>query len=124
MISFGALRPISIWMSKAQVDDALWLGEWTFRRRSDRCTIRRVPDGNVRCLLTVDENGRTRTYGFSSLDRLIAFQADMEAFFVRTGWTLEAFAPERRAGRDRRNAPRVGNDRRRWWTDPTRPESG
>jgi hypothetical protein len=48
--------------------------------------------------------------------RLTTFQADMEAFLVQSGWSFEAFSPDRRSGRDRRQFPRV-SDRRRWWTD-------
>lgn len=95
-----------------------WRAEWIFRRRSDRCTLRRIQEEDGRCILSVNENGQERAYAFSEPDRLIAFQSDMEAFLVRTGWALESFSPERRTGRDRRRSPRVDNDRRRWWTDP------
>lgn len=94
------------------------VAEWTFQRRSDRCVVRRIPHADGSGVLEVCDNGRTRTYTFSELDRLIAFQENMEAFLVRTGWALESFMPERRRGRDRRRMPRIDNDRRRWWTDP------
>lgn len=88
---------------------------WTFRRRGDRLLLRReeTPSG---VHLVVTENGTSRSFAFSSLSRLVAFQSDMEAFLVRTGWTFIAFAPERRRGRDRRRMPRM-TERRRWWTD-------
>lgn len=67
-------------------------------------------------MLVVEENGVPRTYQFQDADRLVAFQSDMEAFLVRTGWSLLEFSPDRRTGNDRRRFPRV-DERRRWWTD-------
>jgi len=95
------------------------LAEWTFRRREDRLTLRRERT-NQGCQLVVTENGRPRTFTFRDLERLVAFQNDMEEFLVRTGWSLADFAPDRRTGCDRRTMPREGNDRRRWWTDVVR----
>ena len=92
------------------------LAAWTFRRREDRLTIQRQATDQGLQLL-VSKNGQPRAYGFSSLDRLIAFQCDMEAFLVQTGWSLADFTPDRRRGADRRDLPRVALDRRRWWTD-------
>src|SRR5689334_2254569 len=88
---------------------------WTFRRRSDQLLLRReeTPTG---VHLVVVENGTTRSFAFNDIERLIAFQSDMEAFLVRTGWTFVAFTPDRRTGRDRRQMPRM-TERRRWWTD-------
>jgi hypothetical protein len=90
-------------------------GVWTFRRRSERLLLQReeTPTG---VNLVVIENGTCRSFAFNNLDRLVAFQADMEAFLVRTGWTFSAFSPDRRMGRDRRQMPRM-TERRRWWTD-------
>jgi hypothetical protein len=92
---------------------------WTFRRRAEQLLLRReaTPTG---VNLVVVENGTTRSFGFSDAERLIAFQSDMEAFLIRTGWTFVAFSPDRRTGRDRRRMPRI-SERRRWWTD-SRPE--
>jgi hypothetical protein len=93
------------------VDDPLW----TFGRLEQRIVLRRQQtDEGV--LLLVTENGTPRSYGFRDLERLVAFQSDMEAFLVRTGWSLIEFSPERRSGRDRRQFPRI-DERRRWWTD-------
>jgi hypothetical protein len=91
---------------------------WTFRRRSEQLLLRReqTPTG---VNLVVIENGTPRSFAFSDVDRLIAFQTDMESFLVRTGWTFVAFSPERRSGRDRRQMPRM-TERRRWWTDGRR----
>jgi hypothetical protein len=88
---------------------------WTFRRRSEQLQLRReeTPTG---VHLVIVENGTHRSFAFTGLDRLIAFQSDMEAFLIRTGWTFAAFAPDRRTGRDRRQMPRL-TERRRWWTD-------
>jgi hypothetical protein len=88
---------------------------WTFKRRSEQLLLRReeTPTG---VNLLVMENGTCRSFAFTDLDRLVAFQADMEAFLVRTGWTFSAFVPDRRLGRDRRQMPRM-TERRRWWTD-------
>lgn len=108
-------------MREVSPNDVLSRAEWTFRRRSDHCALRRTFEADGTWILSVCENGRVRSYPFSALDRLVAFQADMEAFLVRTGWALESFTPERRAGRDRRRSPRIDNDRRRWWTDPVPP---
>jgi hypothetical protein len=88
---------------------------WTFRRRSDVLLLRRE-ESPTGVNLVVCENGTSRSFAFTSLDRLIAFQSDMEAFLVRTGWTFTSFVPERRTGRDRREMPRM-TERRRWWTD-------
>jgi len=105
-------------MSTVLPDDPSLVAEWAFQRRADRCVIRRIPDTDGGGVLEVCGNGPARSYSFSELDRLIAFQSNMEAFLTRTGWTLESFTPEHRRGRDRRRLPRINNDRRRWWTDP------
>jgi hypothetical protein len=90
---------------------------WTFGRLQERVVLRReqAADG---ILLLVTENGTPRSYRFSDVGRLLAFQSDMEAFLVRTGWSLLEFSPDRRTGRDRRQFPRLA-ERRRWWTDGT-----
>lgn len=91
----------------------------TFHRRQDVLAISReqIDQGYQ---LVVTECGRPRTFSFSDLARLTTFQHDMEAFLVRTGWTLADFTPDRRTGDDRRDLPREENDRRRWWTDVVR----
>jgi hypothetical protein len=95
---------------------------WTFRRRDDRLTIRREQSEQAWQLVVV-EGGRSRVFTFTDLARLVVFQHDMEAFLVRTGWSLADFTPDRRGSRDRRGFPRDGNDRRRWWTDVVRDPS-
>jgi hypothetical protein len=86
---------------------------WTFGRQHERLSIGRRPDV---CTLVVVTPGEEREYRFADLSTLISFQADMETFLLKTGWTLLKFSPERRAGRDRRRFPRL-EERRRWWTD-------
>jgi hypothetical protein len=88
---------------------------WTFRRRAEQLSLRRE-ETTSGVNLVVSENGTTRSFGFSDVDRLIAFQSDMEAFLIRTGWTFVTYSPDRRTGRDRRRMPRM-TERRRWWTD-------
>src|SRR5690242_7456035 len=98
-------------MQQGMITDSVW----TFGRREERVRLRReeTSDG---LLLVVDENGTPRSYSFHDLNSLIAFQNDMEAFLVRTGWSLLEFSPDRRSGIDRRQFPRM-EERRRWWTD-------
>lgn len=92
------------------------LPSWTFARGADRVVLRRdeTPDG---VNLMVEGEGVPRVYPFADVVKLIKFQSDMEAFLLRTGWQFVAYSPERRSGGDRRDMPRLANDRRRWWTD-------
>jgi hypothetical protein len=76
-----------------------------------------TPDG---VNLTVEGEGVPRIYPFPDIVKLVKFQSDMEAFLLRTGWQFIAFSPDRRGGVDRRDMPRLANDRRRWWTDGVR----
>jgi hypothetical protein len=105
-------------VSNGSNDESRLIGAWTFRRRSQRLTVQQQRHEGGGFLLLVVEDGQPRSYTFSDFQRLVAFQSDMEAFLIRTGWLLDAFTPERRGGRDRRRMPRTEIDRRRWWTDP------
>ena len=88
---------------------------WTFGRGKERIQIGRSPDT---CdLVVMTSPTQPRRYSFNDWPTLNAFQADMEAFLLKTGWTLIQYWPERRGGRDRRGFPRL-EERRRWWTDP------
>jgi hypothetical protein len=98
-------------------DESLPSVEWTFRRKAERVVVRREDHGEGDVWLSVTDRLKERCYSFASLEQLQTFQSNMEAFLVRTGWVLEAFAPERRSGRDRRRMPRIDDERRRWWTD-------
>lgn len=91
-------------------------GVWTFARGADILEISRqnLDDGIV---LAIAGDGAPRSYFFEECGRLEIFQKDMETLLLKTGWSFVSFAPNRRAGRDRRSWPRRANDRRRWWTD-------
>jgi hypothetical protein len=88
---------------------------WIFARGDERLEIRRVPVGDGVALVIV-ENGQEKTYRFADLPSLVRIQHDMERFYLKAGWSLVEFWPERRGYRDRRRMPRL-SERRRWWTD-------
>ena len=89
---------------------------WTFGKGGDRLSLGRQSESDA--FVVAGPNEEVREYRFTDPARLLAFQSDMEAFLLRTGWTLLAYSPERRRRRrDRRGFPRLA-DRRRWWTDP------
>ena len=91
---------------------------WTFRRADERIAVVRCDMGEGSTLSLITTNDPPRQCYFADLPKLLQFQADMEAFLLRTGWSLMEFSPERRRdGRDRRGFPRIDDDRRRWWTD-------
>jgi hypothetical protein len=92
---------------------------WTFERQGERLVLHREETATGVNLVVVSENGVPRCYPFDTMDRLVAFQSDMELLLVRTGWSFIAFTPDRRTGRDRRGMPRI-SERRRWWTDGVR----
>jgi hypothetical protein len=89
---------------------------WVFARGQERLTLQRRQSAEG-MVLVIDDGAMPRSYPFQDEVALIAFQTDMEGMLLQTGWLLEAFEPEQRAGRDRRSWPRLANDRRRWWTD-------
>jgi hypothetical protein len=89
---------------------------WTFTRDGKYLVLQRDEDADGHSLRIVSED-RVRTVSFHEVSALIIFQTDMEALLVRTGWSLESFAPERRHDHERRMFPRENPDRRRWWTD-------
>jgi len=87
---------------------------WTFGRGDERVRIGR---GSDTCdLVVMTDPNQPRRYSFNDWSSLNAFQADIEARLLNTGWTLLEYSPERRRRRNRRSRPRV-DDRRRWWTD-------
>jgi hypothetical protein len=88
---------------------------WTFSRAEQTLEIRRTPvaDGHR---LAITGDGSPRSFFFGDMAALVAFQSDMEAFLLKTGWSFLKFSPERRTGVDRRGWPRL-TERRRWWTD-------
>jgi hypothetical protein len=91
---------------------------WTFVRGDERLTLFH-DDARSGVNLTVAGTGTPRTIHFSTLERCVRFQADMETFLLRTGWIFSEFSPERRSGAERRGLPRIA-ERRRWWTDSVR----
>ena len=92
---------------------------WTFGRGDERVRIGR---GSDTCdLVVMTAANQPRRYSFKDWATLKAFQADIEARLLNTGWTLLQYSPERRRGRDRRDRPRH-EDRRRWWTDSAEPQ--
>lgn len=87
---------------------------WTFGRGDERVRIGR---GSDTCdLVVMTSPNQPRRYSFKDWSSLNAFQADIEALLLNTGWTLLQYSPERRRGRDRSGGSRL-EDRRRWWTD-------
>jgi hypothetical protein len=95
---------------------------WTFTRDGRQLEIRRA-SAEEGMLLGIHGDGPPRTSLFADLDRLMTFQQDFEKFLLATGWTFQAYSPERRQGRERRHFSRLLADRRRWWTDGAPPIS-
>jgi hypothetical protein len=91
---------------------------WTFVRGEERLELCRE-ETRTGINLVVAGSGVPRTIAFSTLERLVSFQSDMETLLLRTGWHFTAFSPEQRSATDRRGFPRI-TERRRWWTDSTR----
>ena len=102
-----------LWKALRRTDTAP-MTLWTFGKEKERIGLGRPSDS---CALVVERLGMpVSEYRFEDEARLQAFQADMEAFQLRTGWTLLNYSPDRRRYRDRRGFPRL-TERRRWWTD-------
>ena len=92
---------------------------WTFVRGEDdgeQLTIVRVVEDDESARITVTTQGSSRSFEFGNSDAATRFQANMEEFLLKTGWSFVRFSPERRTGTDRRTFPRL-HERRRWWTD-------
>lgn len=83
----------------------------TFGKGKDRISLGRRSESGV--LIVVRARDQVHEYRFADVSSLRAFQADMEAFLQKTGWTLLEHSPERRRrDRDRRRIPRLGERRR------------
>jgi hypothetical protein len=93
---------------------------WTFARGAERLEISRR-DGDGQAVLTIVGADGARSYNFRTLVALTNFQCDMEELLLKTGWSFVQFSPNQRTGRERRRAPRILGDRRRWWTDEPTP---
>jgi hypothetical protein len=87
-----------------------------FQRGDERLVLQRYDEQEGLALVITNAEG-SRSVSFKEFAALVTFQANMEQFLVRTGWSLATFKPERRRYQDRRLFPRVQPDRRRWWTD-------
>ena len=89
---------------------------WTFGRGPHRLEIQReeTSDGALLVVSGGDAPGSTL---FPNIAALIRYQTQFEAALLDAGWSLIAFAPERRSA-EGRGASRDTFDRRRWWTDP------
>ena len=88
---------------------------WTFERAGERLILQRCTSPDLALVILSDDTARR--VPFEDVAALIVFESDMQAFLVRTGWTLTEFTPERRGYTERRTFPRREVDRRRWWTD-------
>ena len=95
---------------------------WTFERGPQRITLLRAKDCDPLVLTVLVEGDTPRRYEFEFEYALMRFQSNMEMFLLKTGWSFAGFSPERRKGRDRRNFPRIDDERRRWWTDSVTPK--
>jgi hypothetical protein len=95
-------------MSLSQSDDS---GErmtlrWVFVRGDARIEVcRPVAPTSTQIEVTVG-GGEPRAFNFADRPALVAFHAGFEQALITTGWRLSEFAPQRRSGADRRNAPR------------------
>ena len=92
---------------------------WMFVRGSERLTIERP---TILKLVVSMPGGEPRAFDFESTAALMEFQVGFEKHLTATGWSLEAFHPERRSGGDRRGAPRPGATDRRVLPWPGMPE--
>jgi len=90
---------------------------WTFGRGPHRLEIQRE-DTSDGALLVVSGGDAPGSTLFPNIAALIRYQTQFEAALLDAGWSLVAFAPERRSHVERRAARRDTFDRRRWWTDP------
>ena len=93
---------------------------WLFVRGGERLTIERP---TILKLVVSAPGGEPRTFDFESTVALMEFHVSFERHLTATGWSLEAFHPERRSGRDRRRSRRSGvTDRRllQWRDGPDR----
>ena len=84
---------------------------WTFGRGNERIRIGRSSDTCDLVVMTSPTD--PQRYSFNDLSTLKSFQAEIEAFLIKSGWTLLQYSPERRrGGQDRRGFPRQEERRR------------
>ena len=84
---------------------------WKFTREDGRIDVYRS-SAETSTQIEVQSAGAMRTFRFGDRRSVVAFHAGVEHALLETGWRLEGFEPERRAGSDRRALQR-GIDRRR-----------
>ena len=83
---------------------------WLFVRASESIWLQRSSERDLE-LIVLGPGPARHVYVFRNEEELQNFQGQVEQRLVTTGWILEAFSPERRAGRDRRQTARA-EDRR------------
>jgi hypothetical protein len=83
---------------------------WVFVRGDERLELHRDGDP-ASTLLEVSGTGGSRTFVSRDRAALVAFHAGFEQALAQSGWRLEGFQPERRAGSDRRAVPRAAERR-------------
>jgi hypothetical protein len=81
---------------------------WTFTRGPHQLTIRKTAEKT----LVIQGREGEEQFDFDTVEELIGFQVGFEDHLLEAGWSLIAFSPEQRSGRERRLMPR-GRDRRR-----------
>jgi hypothetical protein len=85
------------------------LGSWLFLRHGESIWVERPST----CAMMVAGPGRTREeHAFPDERALEAYQVALADRLAGSGWFLWGVDRDRRAGRDRRSAPRSGADRR------------
>ena len=86
---------------------------WTFGKVKARISLGRQSQSSV--LIVVRACDQMQEYRFPDASSLRVFQADMEAFLLKTGWTLLVL-PGTAGSRPGSGVFRLA-ERRRWWTD-------
>jgi hypothetical protein len=93
---------------------------WVFARGAERLTIQRPTP--VQLVVSMP-GGDPRSFDYDTPMALLDFQLSFEKHLTATGWSLDAFHPERRSGTDRRRAPRQYGTERRVLPWPRAPKS-
>jgi hypothetical protein len=83
---------------------------WLFVRGGE--SVRLVREANARILRIEGPGYERQVHAFKDEAELSEFRQDYENQLLTDGWVIGA-SQERRSGRDRRDAPREGPDRRR-----------
>jgi len=86
-------------------------GTWIFSRGEHRIEIRRRDREDGADLIVSGDQG-TDVHSFERVEQLLTFETEIEGRLTLLGWQLADFFPDRRTGRQRRQASR-GSERRR-----------